>query len=398
MKATAGHPQPGSPEHVPFASSLVLSMILHSALVLWLIGGAWLLSRMQSYRLSSHTVYLGGDSPFIIDQMAGEGGGASAAGQVTQEPGASSKAAAPEAGAEPAVEKFALPVEKPVPPPPKPVLDKAAPPPPKPVVEKPVPPPPAPKPVAEKAMPVPPKPPPDAMTMAEKQKETKPLTPPPTPTATEVQQRLGQLREQQVRQETADAKNAAEVQQRLVQLRQRQADQERTEQAAQQRVAQLRTEQTEKQAADQRVAALRERVGSGGTGEGSGASKSGAAGTGTGSGLPGSGRGTGTSGAGGVGTGGIAGIRLRSYQALIQEKVRNAWTYPPRSQGLEAVVYLAVDRAGHVEQLRFVRKSGNALFDESLQRAIKQAEPLPPLPDDYAGRLFEADLKFRALD
>ena len=60
MKATAGHPQPGSPEQMPFGSSLVLSIFLHSALVLWIIGSAWLLGRMQSSRLSSHTVFLGG--------------------------------------------------------------------------------------------------------------------------------------------------------------------------------------------------------------------------------------------------------------------------------------------------------------------------------------------------
>src|SRR5215470_1856992 len=81
MKATTRHVQPVrhiqpiDAEQVPFTSSLVLSIFLHSALVLWLIGSAWLLGR-ASYRLASHTVYLGGDSPFAIDQLPGEGGGA----------------------------------------------------------------------------------------------------------------------------------------------------------------------------------------------------------------------------------------------------------------------------------------------------------------------------------
>jgi colicin import membrane protein len=367
MKATVRHSQSIDVEQVPFTSSLVLSIFLHSALVLWLIGSAWLLSRTQSYRLSSHTVFLGGDSPFVIDQLPGEGGGSGA----PQEP------KEPETGAAPSVEKFAPPVEKPTLPapkpavekpiaalPPKPVVEQAVPPPPKPVVEKLVPPTPAPKPVVERALPAPPKPPPEAMTVA--QKETKSTTPPP-PTST-----------------------PTEVQQTVAKLRQRQAEQERVAQAAQQRVADLRAEQTEQQAAAQRVAALRARVSSG--------SEGGAADTGSGSGRPGGGRGTGTAGAGGVGTGGVAGIRLRSYEALIQEKVRNAWRKPPQSKGLEAVVFLAVDRAGRIEQLQFVKKSGNTLFDESLQRAIKQAEPLPPLPEGYPGRLFEADVVFRAPD
>ncbi|MDZ7379793.1 MAG: TonB C-terminal domain-containing protein [candidate division KSB1 bacterium] len=380
MKALAGHPQPGNPGQVSFGSSLVLSICVHSVLVLWILGSAWFLSRIQPTRLSAHTVFLGGDSPLLLDDPPGEGGGAR---------GASSKAA------EAAVEKFVPVAEKPMPPgpeptpepampPPKPAVAKAVPPPPKPVVEKPVPPTPAPKPVVEKTVPALPKPPPEAMTVAEKQ--TKPLTPPPPPppTAAAVQQRLAQLREQQARQEAAEAKNAAEAQQKLAQLRQRQAEQERAEQMAR-----------------QRVAALRERLGSSGadgTGEGSGGSGSGTAGSGSGSGAPGGGRGTGTAGAGGIGTGGIAGIRLRSYEALIQEKVRNAWMKPPQAKGLEATVYLAIDRTGRVEQLRFVRKSGNALFDDSLQRAIKQAEPLPPVPEDYPGRLFERELVFRGLD
>src|SRR5262249_49796466 len=171
---------------------------------------------------------------------------------------------------------------------------------------------------------------------------------------------------------------ATEVQQTVTQLRQKQAEQERAEQAAQQRVAGLRAAQADQQAAAQRLADLRARVSSGGSGGGT-------EGTGSGSGLPGGGRGTGTAGAGGVGTGGLSGIRLDAYRGLIQKKVYDAWSVPPQSKGLQAVVFLTIDRAGHVEQLRFIQKSGNALFDDSLQRAIKQAEPLPPLPDNYAG-------------
>ena len=156
------------------------------------------------------------------------------------------------------------------------------------------------------------------------------------------------------------------------------------QEAAEQRVASLRAEQAEKQAAQQRIAALRTRVGSGDSGEGSGSSGSGTAGTGSGSGAPGGGRGTGTAGAGGTGTGGLSGIRLRTYQAELQAKIKNAWNIPPQSKDLQADVFLSIDRAGNVEQSRLVQGSGNALFDESLQRAIKQAQPLPALPEDYA--------------
>jgi len=388
--ATAGREQPVEHGRVSLTSSLVLSLVLHGALGLSLLVSAWLLSRSQPYRLAPQTVFLVGDSPVAIDHVLGEGGGVPGAKPDNKDPGGA-KSAQVETDAAPSVEKFAPPVEKPVPPPPqpavektvttpppKPVVEKAAPAPPKPVVEKAAPPAPIPKPVVEKAVPAPLKPPPEAMTLA--QKETKPVPPPapPTSTSSEAQQKLARLRERQVEQEIAATK-------------QLKAQQE----AAEQRVASLRAEQADKQAAQQRVTALRARVGSSDSGEGNSSSGSGTAGTGSGSGAPGGGRGTGTAGAGSTGTGGLSGIRLRTYQAELQTKITNAWNIPPQSKDLHAEVFLIIDRAGNVEQSRLVQGSGNALFDESLQRAIKQAQPLPALPEDYTAPSVRVTLHFR---
>src|SRR5438132_4830304 len=229
MKATAGRPQSGDRAstagraqpvesgRVSLTSSLVLSLVLHGALVLLLLGTAWLLSRSQPYRLGSQTVFLVGDSPVALDQVLGEGGGVPAAKPDSKEPGGV-KSAQVETGAAPSVEKFAPPVEKPVPPPPKPAVEKAVPtPPPKPVVEKAVPPPPKPavekavpapppKPVVEKAVPAPLKPPPEAMTLAQKETKSTPPPAPPTSTLSEAQQKLTKLRERQVERETAETK------------------------------------------------------------------------------------------------------------------------------------------------------------------------------------------------
>jgi TonB family protein len=79
----------------------------------------------------------------------------------------------------------------------------------------------------------------------------------------------------------------------------------------------------------------------------------------------------------------------------LQAKITNAWNIPPQSKDLHAEVFLIIDRAGNVEQSRLVQGSGNALFDESLQRAIKQAQPLPALPDDYAAPAVRVTLHFR---
>jgi len=413
-KSAAGTPSPVEHGRVPFASSLLWSLGLHSCFLLVMLVGGWVAGRPQPYRLAPQTVYLAGDSPIGLDGIPGEGGGASGAKQEGKEPGSGSKSAQGGAGAEPSVEKFVPPVEKPTPPPPKPVTEKpvvapmpkpvvkkAVVPPPKPSVEKPALPVPPPKPVVEKAIPAPPKPPPEAMTLA--QKPVKPQ-PPATPssTVTEAQQKMAKLREQQTQQETA-----TDARQKVAKLREQQAQQD----AAEQKVASLRTEQADRQAAQQRLNALRAKVGSGsgsggsGTGEGNGGAGgtgttgsgpgSGAAGSGVGGGAPGGGRGTGLAGAGGVGTGGLSGIRLRNYQAELQAKITNAWNIPAQSKGLQASVFLIVGRSGQVEQARLVQGSGNALFDESLQRAIKQAQPLPSLPEDYAERSLEVTLRFR---
>jgi TolA protein len=210
------------------------------------------------------------------------------------------------------------------------------------------------------------------MTLAQKEKKLPP-PPPSVSTSTEAQEKLARLRERQAAQETAEAKAVT---------------------AAQQTVAQLREQQARQEGAEQRIRELRARVGSGGSGEGSG-SGSGTAGTGSGSGAPGGGRGTGTAGAGGTGTGGLGGIRLRAYQAELQAKITNAWNIPSQSKDLRAEVLLIIDRAGNVEHSRLVQGSGNALFDESLQRAIKQAQPLPALPEDYTSSSLRVTLNFR---
>ena len=223
------------------------------------------------------------------------------------------------------------------------------------------------------------------MTLAQKENETNSAAGPSTSTPSEVQQKLAKLRERQVEQETAETKTATAVQQKVAQLREQQAQQE----AAEQRVASLRAEQAEKQAAQQRITALRARVGSGGLWGGEWL----CGGSGPAAVVPR------VLGAGvvplevaearvlrGLGAQGLAGCRAFVCVPIRQNcrrKFSNAWNIPPQSKGLQAAVFLSINRAGNVEQARLVRGSGNALFDESLQRAIKQAQPLPALPEDY---------------
>ena len=171
------------------------------------------------------------------------------------------------------------------------------------------------------------------------------------PVEHEARKKADKLREQQ--EEVAAANAEAEARQGVARIREQ-------AQAAQQ------------DAARQRLEALRARVGSSGSG-----SDANSAGT------------------GGVRTGGLAGLRLRIYQGELQAKIFHAWNIPPGSGGLQAAVLLVLGRTGGVQQARLVQGSGNALFDESLQRAIRQAQPLPSLPHDYDEPSLQITLHFR---
>ena len=75
---------------------------------------------------------------------------------------------------------------------------------------------------------------------------------------------------------------------------------------------------------------------------------------------------------------------LSEFIPYIQEKVQNNWLRPLGSPpGLSCVIQVTLIPGGEVVGTRVVRSSGNQLFDESVERAVQKASPLP-LPDDPA--------------
>ena len=75
---------------------------------------------------------------------------------------------------------------------------------------------------------------------------------------------------------------------------------------------------------------------------------------------------------------------LSEFIPYIQEKVQNNWLRPLGSPpGLSCVIQVKLIPGGEVVGTRVVRSSGNQLFDESVERAVQKASPLP-LQDDPA--------------
>jgi len=126
------------------------------------------------------------------------------------------------------------------------------------------------------------------------------------------------------------------------------------------------------------------KVSGSGTGAGSG--------TGTGSGLVGSPTGGSPWGSSSLES------RLSDYYETIWTKIKKEWTLPgdlPKGKtDLETIIVVIIERDGKIQKSWFEKKSGNALYDQMAMRAIKKAEPLPPIPKEFSDNTFEIGIRF----
>jgi TonB family protein len=73
------------------------------------------------------------------------------------------------------------------------------------------------------------------------------------------------------------------------------------------------------------------------------------------------------------------------YISRMRRKIAARWRVPEGSQGEDrfCVVYFRVLRNGTVEGTMIEQSSGLFIFDQAAQRAVVQASPMPPLPQEY---------------
>ncbi|MCJ7662987.1 MAG: TonB family protein, partial [Desulfobacterales bacterium] len=116
-------------------------------------------------------------------------------------------------------------------------------------------------------------------------------------------------------------------------------------------------------------------------------------GEGGGEGQPTAGSSSGTLGpGGGTGTGGgasgssVGGSKLDVYYSQIWTKIKKEWALPEdlSKANLETIIIVVIDRAGRIQKSLFEKKSGNVLYDQSAMRAIKKADPFPPIPQELS--------------
>ena len=89
------------------------------------------------------------------------------------------------------------------------------------------------------------------------------------------------------------------------------------------------------------------------------------------------------------------------YNKVVENKIKEEWTIPENLLkekewvDLETIIIIIIEREGKIQKWWFEKKSGNALYDQSAMRAIKKAEPLPPIPKELNKELLEFGIRFR---
>jgi len=89
---------------------------------------------------------------------------------------------------------------------------------------------------------------------------------------------------------------------------------------------------------------------------------------------------------------------VNQYYSLIWAKIKEAWTIPKNvleeRVDLETVIVVIIEKDGRIKKYWFEKKSGNDRYDQTAVRAIKKAEPLPPLPNELGEETLEVGIRF----
>lgn len=88
--------------------------------------------------------------------------------------------------------------------------------------------------------------------------------------------------------------------------------------------------------------------------------------------------------------------KYSAYYGMLRDRVQENWIYPQglKDNTISVIVSMKIARSGKLLEVAVERSSGNRAFDDSLLKAIRKAEPFPPLPVDLEGSFLETGLRF----
>ena len=95
------------------------------------------------------------------------------------------------------------------------------------------------------------------------------------------------------------------------------------------------------------------------------------------------------------------GVPIQMYQMEVEDRIKGNWSYPVALQSkedLEAIVVVTVKKDGSILKTEMKKGSSDAIFDESVLRAVKRSDPLPPFPEGYRESYDEIEIRFNLRD
>lgn len=97
----------------------------------------------------------------------------------------------------------------------------------------------------------------------------------------------------------------------------------------------------------------------------------------------------------------VGGVPIQMYQMEVEGRIKGNWSYPVALQSkedLEAIVVVTVKRDGSILKTEMKKGSSDVIFDESVLRAVKRSDPLPPFPEGYRESYDEIEIRFNLKD
>ncbi len=88
---------------------------------------------------------------------------------------------------------------------------------------------------------------------------------------------------------------------------------------------------------------------------------------------------------------------IAQYVGLIKQKIERNWRKPSAAKsGLSCEVFVRLIPGGGVSHVEITKSSGDGIFDSSVEKAIRKAEPLPVPPDpDLFDRFRDVRFEFK---
>jgi TonB family protein len=100
----------------------------------------------------------------------------------------------------------------------------------------------------------------------------------------------------------------------------------------------------------------------------------------------------------GPGTGSVGKLEDPAYLLYfrtVQQRVKDAWTFPGGSNDLSADVEFSIGVDGTLGGVKIAKSSGDSAFDESVLRALRRAAPFPAPPDRYRSQFSDVISTFK---